>query len=74
MNNIQLCQLLWFATKKNCVSNFVLILCYRYFITDTEKNSRTYLEEQIIPASDQIIKLSLEACEVMGIPSKMWQK
>ena len=47
-----------------------LMLNYRYFLEETEKNSRTYLEKQIITASDQILKLADQAQALMVV-SKM---
>lgn len=47
-----------------------LMVNYRYFLQDAESNSRTYLEKQIISASDQILKLADQAQALMVV-SKM---
>lgn len=49
-----------------------IMVNYRYFLEDTEKNSRAYLEKQHIATSDEVRQLALEARDLIEtLPSKM---
>lgn len=48
-----------------------IMVNYRYFLEDTESNSRTYLEKQVISTSEQILTLADQAKQMMAISSKI---
>lgn len=49
-----------------------IMVNYRYFLEDTETNSRAYLEKQHIVTSDEVRQLALAARDVIEtLPSKM---
>lgn len=47
-----------------------IMVNYRYFLEETETNSKTYLEKQIISASEQVTALADQAQKLMVV-SKM---
>lgn len=47
-----------------------MMVNYRYFLEDTESNSRAYLENFSIPASEQILNLAEQAKQLIVV-SKM---
>lgn len=53
----------WIAdpTPRGAEHSFGIMVNYRYYLDETEKNSRNYIENSMIKASDNIIMLSKNA-------------
>ncbi|CAB3383192.1 Hypothetical predicted protein [Cloeon dipterum] len=56
------------TTIKGLNNSLGIMVNYRYFLEDAESNSKSYLEDQCINASDQVLNLAEKAKALMDLP------
>jgi hypothetical protein len=54
---------IWLSSINWCY--FLFFVSFRYFLEDTEANSRAYLEKQHITASDEVRQLAADASRLI---------